>query len=356
MSNLSEFYRNKRVLITGHTGFIGSWLTKWLEMMNADICGCSLDPPTKPNMFDVLNLGGKIKDLRIDVRQSDLLRKTIFEFQPEIVFHLAAQPLVLESFDNPVDTFEVNVIGTVNLLDCLRKTDKVKSIVVVTSDKAYRNEEWVYPYREIDSLGGKDPYSASKSCQDIAVTSFRGSYFSDAGVGISSVRAGNVIGGGDWAKDRIVPDLVRSIVDGSTASIRNPNAVRPWQHVLEPVRCMLMLAERMWGSIKYSGAWNLGPNNQKMITVKELTDKFIECWRKGDYEVQRSTDAKEADFLQLDISKAKQELGWLPIYDVDAIVTLTVEWYKSFYQNADVVLTTETQINSYFSTVKNDRD
>ena len=330
MSDLAEFYRNKRVLVTGHTGFIGSWLTKWLELMNADICGCSLDPPTKPNMFDALNLGGKITDLRIDIRHRDMLRKAIFEFQPEIVFHLAAQPLVLESFDNPVDTFEINVVGTVNLLDCLRKMDKVKSIVVVTSDKAYRNEEWVYPYRETDPLGGKDPYSASKSCQDIVVNSFRESYFSDSGISISSVRAGNVIGGGDWASKRIIPDLVRGIVNNEIVGIRNPDSIRPWQHVLEPVSGMLTLAEKMCERIKYSGAWNFGPNNQKKVSVKELAGKFIGCWGKGSYKIQKSTVVKEANYLQLDISKANQELGWMPIYDIDITVKKTVEWYKQY--------------------------
>lgn len=333
MSHLSEFYRKKRVLITGHTGFIGSWLTKWLEMMNADICGCSLDPPTNPNMYGVLNLKKKITDLRIDVRHRDRLRKAIFEFQPEIVFHLAAQPLVLESFDNPVDTFEVNVVGTVNLLDCLRKMDSVKSIVVVTSDKAYRNDEWVYPYRETDPLGGKDPYSASKSCQDIVVASFRNSYFTDTGVSISSARAGNVIGGGDWAKNRIVPDLVRGIVDRRTVAIRNPNAVRPWQHVIEPVSGMLMLAERMRGDVSYSGAWNFGPDNQNKISVRNLADKFIGYWGRGNYKIQKRTEVKEPNYLQLDISKVKQELGWSPTYDIDMSVKKTVEWYKQFYRS-----------------------
>ncbi len=350
MSDLAEFYRNKRVLVTGHTGFIGSWLTKWLEMMNAEICGCSLDPPTKPNMYGVLNLKRKITDLRIDVRHRDPLRKAIFEFQPEIVFHLAAQPLVLESFDNPVDTFEVNVIGTVNILDCLRNTDKLKSIVVVTSDKAYRNEEWVYPYRETDSLGGKDPYSASKSCQDITVTSFRDSYFSDAGVGISSVRAGNVIGGGDWAKDRIVPDLVRSIVKGGTASLRNPDSIRPWQHVLEPVRGMLMLAERMWGNASYSGDWNFGPDNRHRISVKGLSDKFIKYWGNGSYKIQNERCVKESNYLQLDISKVEQKLGWAPIYDIDISVRKTVEWYKRYYSDKhhSEKMTAE-QITSYYN-------
>ena len=344
-----NFYKNKKILITGHTGFIGSWLTKWLTMLDAEVCGYALDPPTRPNLFEALNLARKVsKDIRGDIRDTKLLRKTILSFQPEIVFHLAAQPIVLESYDNPLETFDTNVIGTVNLLNELRKVDSVKAIVVVTSDKSYRNNEWVYPYRENDELGGRDPYSASKSCQDIVVQSFRESYFSDSGIALSSARAGNVIGGGDWAKDRIVPDIVRGIVDGHPIIIRNPKSVRPWQHVLEPVSGMLLLAQKMYGDARFSGAWNFGPNNESDVTVREVVEKVIALWGAGEYKIEKNSPKKEAKYLSLDISKAKRELEWLPIYDIDRALEQTVKWYKEFYSSGNVSELTRHQIENYY--------
>ena len=262
---IKDFYSNKKVLITGHTGFIGSWLTKWLTMLNAEICGFSLNTSSVPNMYDLINLRNSILDIRGDIRNAESLQMAILKFKPDIVFHLAAQPIVLESYDDPVETFDVNVTGTVNLLNEVRKVGSVKVIIVMTSDKSYRNNEWVYPYRENDALGGKDPYSASKSCQDIVVDSFRESYFYHSGIAISSIRAGNVIGGGDWAPFRIIPDLVRGIVKDETVKIRNPNSVRPWQHVLEPISGMLMLAERMHRNIEFSGNWNFGPEHAATV-------------------------------------------------------------------------------------------
>lgn len=332
MINKHEFFKDKKVLITGHTGFIGSWLTKWLTMLDAQICGYALEPPSKPNMYDTINLKTKIHDVRGDMRDTDLLRKVISDFEPEIVFHLAAQPIVLTSYDNPVETFDANVIGTANLLNELRKVDNLKTIIVVTSDKSYRNNEWVYPYRENDVLGGKDPYSASKSCQDIVVDSFRESYFSNLGIGISSIRVGNVIGGGDWAEHRIIPDLVRGIVKGETVKIRNPNAVRPWQHVLEPISGMLMLAEKIQNDLKFSGAWNFGPENLRETNVKELVEGFINLWGSGTYEIDNVQNYKEANYLQLDISKAKKKLNWAPRYSFSVALKETVDWYKEYYK------------------------
>lgn len=339
----------RKILVTGHTGFLGSWLTKWLTMLGSDVCGYALDPPTQPNLYDVLNLTKEISsDIRNDINDTESLNKTILDFKPEIVFHLAAQPIVLESYNNPLETFHTNVTGTVNLLNELRKTDSVKTIVVVTSDKSYRNNEWVYPYRESDELGGRDPYSASKSCQDIVVHSFRESYFADSGVGISSIRAGNVIGGGDWAKDRIVPDIVRGIVDGQLIRIRNPMSVRPWQHILEPVSGMLFLAQKMLNNIEFSGPWNFGPNNEREVTVMEIADKVIELWGKGRYEAENSSTEKEANFLSLDISKSKRELGWFPRYDIYRALKETVEWYKCYYNEfSKIEDMTEKQIMSY---------
>ena len=348
--NAYPFFRGKKIFITGHTGFIGSWLTECLNLVGAEVCGYALDPPSRPNMFNTLALSESIMDLRGDVRVSNLLRRSVREFKPEIVFHLAAQPIVLDSYDNPVETFETNVTGTVNLLNELRQVDSVKTIIVMTSDKSYRNNEWVYPYRENDLLGGKDPYSASKSCQDIVVDSFRESYFLNTGVGISSVRAGNVIGGGDWAQFRIIPDLVRSIVKGETVKIRNPNSIRPWQHVLEPISGILTLAERMYSDIEFSGAWNLGPEQNTEISVKELVERFINIWGSGSYAIDEAHNHKEANYLQLDISKAKRKLNWAPRYNFSAALNETVEWYKEYYKKpATMDKKTGEQIEKYFS-------
>ena len=346
-----KFYQNKKVLVTGHTGFIGSWLSECLVLLNSKVSGYALDPPTIPNLFESLNLTDLIEDNRGDVRNSKLLRKTIREFEPEIVFHLAAQPIVLNSYESPVETFDINVTGTVNLLNELRNIDSVRTIIVMTSDKSYRNNEWVYPYRESDVLSGKDPYSASKSCQDIVVNSFRESYFSNSGVGISSIRAGNVIGGGDWAPFRIVPDLDRGISTGKTVKIRNPDSVRPWQHVLEPISGILKLGEEMYKNMKFSSDWNFGPEINREITVKELADTFIGYWGSGNYSIDGKQRNEEANYLQLDINKAKRELKWMPRYDFKTAVKQSVEWYKSFYTDrSNVRKKTEEQINKYFST------
>ena len=342
---------NKKILLTGHTGFIGSWITKCLTLLDAEICGYALDPPSQPNMFEVLKLESEILDTREDIRNKDLLLKTINEFQPEIVFHRAAQPIVLESYDNPVVTFDVNVIGMVNLLNEARKVGGAKVIIIMTSDKSYRNNEGVYPYRESDVLGGKDPYSASKSCQDIVVNSFRESYFYHSGVAISSIRAGNVIGGGDWPPFRNIPDLVRGIAKGETVKIRNPNSVRPWQHVLEPISGMLMLAERMYNNIEFSEDWNFGPENHEDITVKELAETFIKLWRSRNYIIEKMQSYNEANYLQLDISKTKRELKWTPRYNFNAALKETVNWYKAYYKKENMNKITENQIKEYFSPV-----
>ena len=347
---IDSFFKNRKILVTGHTGFIGSWLTKWLTMLSTDVCGYALDPHTHPNMYDTLNLDKILINVRGDIRNADLLRKTLAEFQPEIVIHLAAQPIVLESYSDPVNTFDVNVTGTVNLLNEVRKVGSAKAIIVMTSDKSYRNNEWVYPYRENDVLGGKDPYSASKSCQDIVVNSFRESYFYHSGIAISSIRAGNVIGGGDWGRFRIIPDLIRGIVKGEAVKIRNPNSVRPWQHVLDPISGMLMLAERMYKNIKFSGNWNFGPEGHKEITVKELAETFIGLWGSGNYSIEEMQSYNEANYLQLDISKAMKELKWTPRYNFSVALKETVDWYKKYYRNPTTMWKkTEEQIEKFFS-------
>ena len=348
-SNLG-FYKGKRVFITGHTGFIGSWLTKLFTMLSADVCGYALEPHTYPSMYNTLSLDKFLINVKGDIRNAELLRKTLAEFQPEIVIHLAAKPIVLESYSDPVDTFDVNVTGTVKILNEVRKVGSAKVIIVMTSDKTYRNNEWVYPYRENDVLGGKDPYSASKSCQDIIVDSFRESYFLNSEVGISSVRAGNVIGGGDWAPHRIIPDLVRGIMSKETVKIRNPYSIRPWQHVLDPIYAMLTLAKRMYNDINFSGAWNFGPEGNTEVTVKELAETFIDLWGSGNYIIEELQSYNEADYLQLDISKAKRELKWTPQYNFNVALKETVDWYKAYYSvPISVEKKTEEQIEKYGS-------
>ena len=347
---IKSFFKSRKILVTGHTGFIGSWLTKCLTMLSADVCGYALEPHTHPNMYDILDFNKLLLYVKGDIRNTELLHKTLVDFQPEIVIHLAAQPIVLESYDNPVDTFDVNVTGTVNLLNEMRKVGSAKVVIVMTSDKSYRNNEWVYPYRENDVLGGKDPYSASKSCQDIVVDSFRESYFLNSEVGISSVRAGNVIGGGDWASHRIIPDLVRSVLSKEPVKIRNPYSIRPWQHVLDPIYGILTLAKRMHDDINFSGAWNFGPEGNTELTVKELAETFIGLWGSGNYIIEKLQSYNEADYLQLDISKAKRELKWTPQYNFNVALKKTVDWYKAYYSvRSSVGKKTEEQIEKYFS-------
>ena len=349
MLNLRNFFKDKRVLITGHTGFIGSWLSEWLVMLQAEVCGYSLDPSTVPNAFSALDISSKVEDNRGDVRDIKSLDSVITKFKPEIVFHLAAQPIVLESYSNPVETFETNVIGTVNVLNVLRKVDSLKVITVMTSDKVYRNNEWPYPYRENDFIGGRDPYSASKSCQDIAVNSFRESFFEQSQVGVSTVRAGNVIGGGDWGKHRIIPDIVQSISSDQKMVIRNPNSVRPWQHVLEPIYGMFVLVSKMWENLKFSGDWNLGPLPEREISVSELYRTFVRFWGKDiGYRLDGEPKFGESERLKLDISKARMELGWYPVLNIEESIEKTVEWYKQFLANRkDITDVTDQQILEY---------
>ena len=350
------FYRNKRIFLTGHTGFMGSWLTKLLTMLDADICGYSLDPPTQPNMYNAIALRESIHHVRGDIRDKELLERTLSEFKPEIVFHLAAQPIVLESYEKPVETFDTNVTGTVNLLNEIRKINSVKVIIVVTSDKSYRNNEWVYPYRENDVLGGNDPYSASKSCQDIVIDSFRNSYFNDLGIAISSIRAGNVIGGGDWGKYRLIPDIVRGIVNKEVIKIRNPDFVRPWQHVLEPISGMLILANKMYNDMKFSGPWNFGPDNINDFSVRELTERFLEYYGKGSYIIEDKKIFRESMYLQLDNSKAKKLLNWYPKLGFEEAVRWSAEWYRRYYDDPkEAKKVTECQIMKYLEDDINER-
>ena len=336
----NNFYKNKKVFITGHTGFKGSWLTLWLLSLGADVTGYSLEPPTSPNLFDVLKIEKKINHIIGNILDEEKLNKSLKEAQPEIVFHLAAQALVRQSYVEPKQTYQTNIIGTVNLFEAIRKTKSVKSVVIVTSDKCYENKEQNIGYAETDAMGGYDPYSSSKGCAELITNSYRNSFFniSDFGkkhnVAIASVRAGNVIGGGDWANDRLIPDSVRSIYKNEPIIIRNPNAIRPWQHVLEPLSGYLLLGEKLFtDGINYSESWNFGPENIDIIAVETVVKNTIEFLLKGEYKIVNNNKFHEANLLQLDISKAKTKLNWKPTFHANQAIQYACDWYKNFYEN-----------------------
>ncbi len=332
-----RFYFDKKVLVTGHTGFKGSWLTLWLTMMGANVLGYALEPNTDPSLFNVLNLHKDIDHVIGDVRDFEKLRKVITDFKPEIVFHLAAQSLVRFSYREPRLTYETNVMGTVNLLEAIRQTKSVRAVVNVTSDKCYENKEWFWGYREIDPMGGYDPYSSSKGCSELITAAYRNSYFKSTETAIASVRAGNVIGGGDWAEDRLIPDIVRSLSQGKQIIIRNPKATRPWQHVLEPLSGYLLLGKLLYEKgQEFAEAWNFGPSDSSIMTVEEIVKKSIEIWGSGSYVVDSSEQPHEANLLKLDVSKAYKRLGWKSVLSPIHSVNSTISWYLQFSSGGDV--------------------
>ena len=329
-------FRNKKVLITGHTGFKGSWLALWLKLLGAEVIGYSLNPPTEPSHFSLLNL--EIHNLTADILDEKYLNEAFMKYQPEIVFHLAAQSLVRASYKDPVLTYKTNVLGTLNVLEACKKTPSVKIIINVTSDKCYLNKESLWGYRETDEIGGFDPYSSSKACSELLTNSFRNSYFNlknfnDHGVALASVRAGNVIGGGDWAEDRLIPDIIRAVTSNSRVNIRNPKSTRPWQHVLEPLSGYLLLAAEIANNnYDYSQAWNFGPNNESSNSVEDIVKKIKVEWPALEYEITSNYDQPhEAIQLRLDCTKAATILRWQPIWNSDKSVLATINWYKKFY-------------------------
>ncbi len=349
--SMRDFYKNKKVFITGHTGFKGSWLTLWLTMMGAKVLGYALEPNTDPSLFNVLNLHKDIDHIIGDIRDFEKLREIITEFKPEIVFHLAAQPLVRLSYREPRLTYETNVMGTVNLLEAIRQTKSIRAVVNVTSDKCYENKEWVWGYREIDPMGGYDPYSSSKGCSELITAAYRNSYFKNTETAIASARAGNVIGGGDWAEDRLIPDIVRSLSKGKQIIIRNPKATRPWQHVLEPLSGYLLLGRLLYEKgQEFAEAWNFGPNDSCMMTVEEIVKKSIEIWGSGSYVVDSSEQPHEANLLKLDVSKAEKRLGWISVLSPIQSVNSSISWYLQFYSGGDIDCLTRSSIHDFKNT------
>lgn len=346
---VASFFRDKKVLITGHTGFKGSWLLAWLNMLGAHIVGFSL-PPDRTSQ-NIRQKGENAVSLSGDIRDLSQVLSLFKGHQPEIVFHLAAQSLVRPSYFDPITTFSTNVGGTVNILEAIRQTPSVRAAVIVTSDKCYENREWVYAYRENDPMGGRDPYSASKGCAELATAAYRQSFFrhKDA-ASIATARAGNVIGGGDWADDRIVPDIVKAIRGGVPAAVRNPDAVRPWQYVLEPLHGYLLLAERLWlHEDGFADAWNFGPPPTDNISVHELAEKVVRCWGAGELSVSRNMEGPpEAHYLKLDSSKSSSLIGWRPLLTLDSAIELTVAWYKAQIKDPLMISQlTEGQIRRY---------
>ena len=351
--NLEEvfnFYKGKKVLVTGHTGFKGTWLSRILVNAGAEVTGYSLNPPTDPALFNMAGLEGKMNSVIGDIRDLAHLKQVFEDTKPEIVLHLAAQPIVRDSYKDPVYTYETNVIGTVNILECVRLNPCVKSFLNVTTDKVYENKEWEYGYRENDPLDGYDPYSNSKSCSELVTHSYKKSFFEDGRCAISTSRAGNVIGGGDFASDRIIPDCVRAAAAGKPIMVRNPHSTRPFQHVLEPLAVYLTIAMEQYKDSKYQDYYNVGPDDRDCVTTGTLTDLFCNAWGEGmTWENHWVGGPHEANFLKLDCSKIKTVFGWKPRYTVKEAVEKTVEWSKEYLNGADMLEVTDRQIREFFA-------
>ena len=351
---MSEFsiYRNKRVFITGHSGFKGSWMTLILKKLGAEIRGFSLKTNTSPNHFDLLDLSNSIDHIEGDINNFGHLNKSINEFNPDFIFHLAAQPLVKESYSNPIETLNTNVMGSVNVLESVRNCNSVRALVFITSDKCYENVEWIWGYREVDRLGGHDPYSASKAAAEIIFSSYQRSFFNNKdNFGAASARAGNVIGGGDWSADRIIPDCIRSIEKNIPIVLRNPRSTRPWQHVLEPLSGYLILGSKLYKNPKsFCGSWNFGPNISDFKNVQYVANEIIKKMKKGTIEISTNTDNHhEANLLQLNCDKATQLLNWAPRWSVDKTIEETAKWYSLYLEGKDIKKISLDQLRDYFN-------
>ena len=345
-----SFYKNKHVLVTGHTGFKGTWLCKILVNAGAIVTGYSLEPPTEPNLFGISGLENKMKSFIADIRDLEKLKAVFSEAQPEIVFHLAAQPIVRESYKDPRYTYETNVMGTVNLLECVRLNPCVKSVLNITTDKVYKNNEWYWGYREDEPLDGFDPYSNSKSCSELVTHSYINSFFADGQIAVSTARAGNVIGGGDFASDRIIPDCVRAVSENKEIIVRNPYSTRPYQHVLEPLSAYLLIAKKQYENKKYSGFYNVGPDECDCVQTGELVELFCKHWGENSSweNVSEENAPHEANFLKLDCSKIKSVLKWQPKWHIDECMKYTTQFYKAWLAGEDVPAEMDREIKKYF--------
>ena len=353
----SEFWSGKRVFVTGHTGFKGSWLCLWLQQMGAIVKGYATEPPTSPSLYEVASVDDGMEGSDIsDIRDISALSTSLQEFQPEIVFHMAAQPLVRLSYDIPVETYHVNVMGTVNLLESVRKVGSVRAVVNITSDKCYENKEWSWGYREDEPKGGHDPYSNSKGCAELVADAFRSSFFSpdsyqDHCCGVASVRAGNVIGGGDWALDRLIPDILKALEQGQAIHIRNPNAIRPWQHVLEPLSGYLVTAQKLYvDGADYAEGWNFGPLETDAKPVSWIVENMVSKWGKGaSWTVDKNNHPHEANYLKLDCSKARMRMGWSPRWSLDETLEKIIFWHKAWLSRQDMRVYTLREIEEYMA-------
>jgi CDP-glucose 4,6-dehydratase len=344
-----DFWNGKRVLVTGHTGFKGSWMSLWLTSLGAEVCGFALRPDTEPNLFDGLDLTHKVRSVIGDVQDRSLLKQTVLDFRPAVIFHLAAQSLVRRSYRFPVETYSTNVMGTIHVLDAARRAETVRSVVIVTTDKVYQNEERDLGYVETDRLGGFDPYANSKACAELATAAYRNSFFADGNTLVATARAGNVIGGGDWSEDRLLPDVFRSLIFGEELMIRNPASIRPWQHVLEPLSGYLTLAKRLFqGDRKFADSWNFGPSDEDSKEVRWILNEIAQAW---DGPITWKLDTKEqpheTQLLKLDSSKAHGQLDWMPRTGLADAVKMTAEWYQGFKNGVDLVTLTQAQIDLF---------
>jgi CDP-glucose 4,6-dehydratase len=347
-------WQGRRVFLTGHTGFKGSWLALWLARKGARIRGYALDPTTQPNLFTVANVGDALEDVRGDVRDWHGLEAAMTEFAPEVVFHLAAQPLVRRSYADPVGTYATNVMGTVHLLEAVRKSSSVRAVVCVTTDKVYQNQEWVWPYRETDPLGGYDPYASSKACAEMVSAAYRNSFFpldriQEHHVALATARAGNVIGGGDWSEDRLIPDLIRGFIAKQPVLIRRPNAIRPWQHVLESLHGYILLAEQLLAErVQFASSFNFGPGDEDAWPVDRIATKLAHLWGNGaSWKCDSAPSPHENRILRLDASKARVEIGWQPRLRIEAALEWTLDWYRAYEIGSSMEQVTQAQINTY---------
>ncbi len=354
-----QFWSGKKVFITGHTGFKGSWISLWLQSLGAEVTGYALAPPTAPSLFEVAKVGDGMHSIIADTRDLETLNAAVKVAKPDVVIHMAAQPLVRYSYDNPVETYSTNVMGTVHILEAVRTTESIRAVVNVTSDKCYENREWEWGYRENEPMGGFDPYSNSKGCSELVTSAYRNSFFNPEQynkhhVAIASARAGNVIGGGDWAGDRLVPDIIRSIVANQQVIIRSPNAIRPWQHVLEPLSGYLTLAEQLYtNGIQYNGAWNFGPTDADAKPVGSVVDAFVRYWGDGaSYLIdENQANLHEAHYLKLDCSKARSQLNWQPRWSIDQTIEKITAWHKAHLANQNMQDYSINEIKSYVASI-----